>query len=198
MFWKKFGLKEALKVVGEKPDISKNEAKVGTAFVGALGIKVTVVKEVEAKIASLKNLLAETKQAITDAIKGIVDAKSGKDSAFAELAAKVQALVEAVKSIAAAKVGEVSAKTGRKVARLQAKIYTAKGVSDLKIGDINEKAVKEAEALQKKLEKEIAELEENASKTLENLQSTITELKAEVAETTAEIGDMEKIKAIFG
>ena len=52
---KKFGLKEALVVVGAKPDITADGAKTGAAFVEALGLPVTVVAKPGRRSKSLRS-----------------------------------------------------------------------------------------------------------------------------------------------
>jgi len=197
MFKKRFGLKEALKVLEKKPDIYESEAKVGIAFLEALGIPNVASKEASQRIEELERHQRQLKQAVKlgeARINSIASSVAEKISAVAKKGAK---LVDQLDKKLSALADKITQKAQRKVVRLQAEISRVLNQRLVKI-DIAQDLVNRAKKeIADRVEKETIRIRKQASQEIKRIKEDIKELQKKVEKQEKEVSTLEEVVRLF-
>ena len=196
-FTKKFGLKQALQVLADTPDLTNREAKVGVSFVEASGVKVTLITEINEKITALGNFFNNVKEGIKSAIASLdTIAEDGRQDVN-RLQVNVTATVRTISQNAETAVDKIATKADRKIEKFEDKIQNTQGLKNFKTNIVLGKASDKREALEGKAKAQIEDVENTTTSDLEDTRTSIADLQSQVDELQNNIGEIEKLGKIF-
>ncbi len=194
---KKFGLKEALVVVGAKPDITPDGAKTGAAFVEALGLPVTVVVETEAKITELNDSVKAAEEGIKVAKTELGTVPVLAKAAVNNLNVDLGKLAGTIREAILGKIDRIEDARDRKIAELEAEIEAVKDKTGIKGNYLRNRGERKVSKITRKIDSKIFEIEARLKGDLLDLKTRIADLEAETKSTKTEIGSLAKIKSLF-
>ncbi len=194
---KKFGLVQALVVVGKKPDITPDGAKTGAAFVEALGLPVTVVAEAELKIAELETSVAEMQEGLKTANDGLKEAETETASLISTLKTAAKTTIEAIGRVVLKKVDKIEDVREKKVAALEKKIDKVCDGAAFKADDIREWGENLIAKANKEMNKKVAAAEAKHKEDIADLKLQITNLELETEAAKNNVSIFTKIKTLF-
>jgi ketosteroid isomerase-like protein len=196
-FRKKFGLKEALKALRAKFDMSREGATTGKAFLAALGIKVTVVSEAEKKITEVKASQKAAKDDIAVATTSLDDIAKECETTMETLTSDSEAAVEAIETAADGKIFKIEGKRDKKVARLGDKIEEERNKAKSKLEQVFDKAFVTKQAALNKTEVKMVETVRKTAESVTSVGIMINDLKTEIKNQNVFLSNLEKIKKLF-
>ena len=196
-FTKKFGLKQALQVLTDTPDLTNREAKVGVSFVEASGVKVTLITEINEKITALGNFFNHLKESIKTALASLDTITENGRQDVNRLQVNVTATVRTISQNAETAVDKIATKADRKIEKFEDKIQNTQGLKNFKTNIVLSKASDKREALEGKAKAQIEDVENTTTSDLEDTRTSIADLQSQVNELKNNIGEIEKLGKIF-
>lgn len=198
MFFRKtFGLKQALQVLADTPDLTNREAKVGVSFVEASGVKVTLITEINEKITALRNFFNNLKEGIKNTISSLDTIAEDGRQEVDQLQVNETAALTSIEQSAETAVDKITTKADRKVEKFEDKIQNVEGLKNFKTDIVLGKASDKRDAVEVKAKTQIQDVENTTASDLEATRNSIADLESQVEELQNNIGEVEKLGDIF-
>jgi len=187
---KKFGLKEALRALQAKPDMNRDGATTGLAFLAAMGTKVRVVKEVEDKIKFVENLQKGAEKVLTTAAANLDTLPKNAESAVNVAKVDTQKVVTVLQTTAKGKVAQIEARRDAKISAIEKKAGQV-------VDKVTTKLNKEETGARTQMNAKIAAVKQETDAQIAATRETIEEVRTQMKDIAEALAKMAQVKALF-
>ena len=187
---KRFGLKEALKALQAKPDMNRDGATTGLAFLAAMGTNVTVVKEVEDKIKFVENLQNGAEKVLTAAAANLDTLPKNAESAVNVAKADTEKVVTVLQTTAKGKVAQIEAGRDAKISAIEKKAGQV-------VGKVTTKLNKQETVARTQMNAKIIAIKQETDAKIAATRETIEDVKTDMKAIKEALAKMAQVKALF-